>query len=58
MFESPDLGHFPITEPPGWPLGLPAVYAIWIAIVVLMYAPCRWYGGVKARDTSGWLSYL
>jgi hypothetical protein len=23
MFESPDLSHFPITEPPGWPLGLP-----------------------------------
>jgi uncharacterized membrane protein len=58
MFESPDLGHFPITEPPGWPLSLPGVYAIWIAIVAAMYLPCRWYAGVKARDTTGWLSYL
>jgi uncharacterized membrane protein len=58
MFQSPDLGHFPITEPPGWPLGLPGVYAMWAAVVALMYLPCRWYAGVKARDTSGWLSYL
>jgi uncharacterized membrane protein len=58
MFRSPDLGHFPITEPPGWPLGLPGVYAMWAAVVALMYLPCRWYAGVKARDTTGWLSYL
>jgi uncharacterized membrane protein len=58
MFESPDLGHFPITEPPGWPLGLPAVYALWAAIVVVMYWPCRWYAGVKGRSTSRWLSYF
>jgi len=58
MFESPDLGHFPISEPPGWALGLPAVYLIWIGIVAALYLPCRWYAGVKARSTSGWLSYF
>jgi uncharacterized membrane protein len=58
MFESPDLAHFPITEPPGWPLRLPAVYAIWAGIVALMYLPCRWYAAVKARGASGWLSYF
>jgi uncharacterized membrane protein len=58
MFESPDLAHFPITEPPGWPLGLPAVYLIWISLVVALYPLCRWYAGVKARSTSAWLSYL
>jgi uncharacterized membrane protein len=58
MFESPDLAHFPITEPPGWPLGLPAVYAIWIAIVLVMYLPCRWYAGVKSRGGRAWLSYF
>jgi uncharacterized membrane protein len=58
MFESPDLAHFPISEPPGWPLGLPAVYALWIAIVLIMYAPCRWYAGVKARSGRAWLSYF
>ena len=58
MFESPDLAHFPITEPPGWPLGLPLVYLIWIGVVLTMYPLCRWYAGVKARSHAPWLSYL
>ena len=58
MFESPDLGHFPITEPPGWPLGLAAVYLIWVCLVIALYPLCRWYAGVKARSRSPWLSYL
>jgi len=58
MFQSPDLGHFPITEPPGWPRPLPAVYAIWIGIVAAMYPLCRWYESVKSRSTSRWLSYF
>ena len=58
MFESPDLAHFPFSEPPGWPLGLPAVYAIWIGLVAALYPLCRWYAGVKARSASPWLSYL
>jgi uncharacterized membrane protein len=31
MFESPSLDRFPITQPPGWPLPLPAVWLIWIS---------------------------
>ena len=58
MFESPDLGHFPITEPPGWPLPLPMVYVIWVSVVVAMYPLCRWYAGVKGRSHSAWLGYL
>jgi uncharacterized membrane protein len=58
MFQSPDLGHFPITEPPGWPRPLPVVYAIWIGIVAAIYPLCRWYESVKTRSTSRWLSYL
>jgi uncharacterized membrane protein len=58
MFESPDLGHFPITEPPGWPLALPWIYAIWVGVVIAVYPLCRWYADVKARSTSWWLSYL
>src|ERR1019366_3348493 len=27
MFESPDLGHYPFTPPPGWGFSLPVVYA-------------------------------
>jgi uncharacterized membrane protein len=58
MFESPDLAHFPFSEPPGWPLGLPVVYGIWIALVLALYPLCRWYAGVKARSTSLVLRYL
>jgi uncharacterized membrane protein len=58
MFESPDLANFPFTEPPGWPLGLPAVYLIWMGVVVTLYPLCRWFADLKARSASPWLSYL
>jgi uncharacterized membrane protein len=58
MFESPDLAHFPFTEPPGWPLSLPWIYVIWIGLVAALYPLCRWYAGVKARSNNPWLSYL
>lgn len=58
MFSSPDLGHFPFTAPPGWGLGLPWIYAIWIGVVLALYPLCRWYAGVKRRRRDWWLSYL
>ncbi len=44
--------------PPEWPLSLPAVYAVWAAVLVFLYFPCRWFAGVKERHRGGWLSYL
>lgn len=38
--------------------GLPGVYLIWLIVLVILYFPCRWYMGVKARRTDWWLSYL
>lgn len=38
--------------------GLPVTYAVWGAGVVLLYWPCRWFAGVKARRRDWWLSYL
>ena len=58
MFESPDLGHYPFTPPPGWGWQLPVVYLAWALVVLLMYPICRWFAGVKARRTDAWLSYL
>jgi uncharacterized membrane protein len=43
---------------PGWGYGLPAIYAIWAAIVLALYPVCRWYAGLKARRHDAWLSYL
>ncbi|GGH60256.1 putative membrane protein [Filimonas zeae] len=37
---------------------LPVVYGVWGLVVVLLYFPCRWYMGVKARRRDWWLSYL
>ena len=58
MFQSPDLAHFPITQPPGWGLTLPWVYLIWIAVVIAVYPLCRWYAALRQRSTNPWLSYV
>jgi uncharacterized membrane protein len=58
MFESPDLGHYPFTAPPGWGFSLPVVYLAWAIVVATMYPLCRWYAGVKQRRNSPWLSYF
>jgi uncharacterized membrane protein len=44
--------------PEGWALGLPGVYVAWAVVVAILYLPCRWFAGVKARHPGGWLSYL
>jgi uncharacterized membrane protein len=54
MFSSAALG-----EPPdGWSLTLPGIYAAWVAVLAILYLPCRWFAAVKARHPGGWLSYL
>jgi uncharacterized membrane protein len=58
MFESPDLAHFPITQPSGWGLTLPFVYLIWAFVILAMYPLCRWYAAVKQRSNNPLLSYL
>jgi len=44
--------------PEGWALSLPGIYAAWAVVLAVMYLPCRWFAGVKARHPGGWLSYL
>lgn len=58
MFRSPDLGHFPFSQPPGWGDPLSIVYVVWIGVVLLLYPLCRWYARVKQRNKAWWLSYL
>ena len=58
MFESPDLGNYPFTPPPGWGFPLPVVYAVWIGVVIAMYPACRWMAALKARRRDWWLSYV
>ena len=58
MFESPDLGNYPFTAPPGWGYSLPVVYLIWAFVVIAMYPLCRWFADLKQRRHDAWLSYL
>ncbi len=40
----------------GYPL--PAVYAVWIGVVLALYPACRWFAAVKRRSRAAWVSYL
>lgn len=42
-----------------WPgVGLGGVYLAWVVTILLLYFPCRWFAGLKARRKDWWLSYL
>ena len=58
MFESPNLGAYPFTPPPGWGLSLPVIYAIWVLVVAMLYPVCRRFAALKQRRNEVWLSYL
>jgi uncharacterized membrane protein len=45
--------------PDSWGFGLPVIYGIWVAAVLLLYPACRWFAGVKERRRDlWWLGYL
>ena len=44
--------------PAGYHPSLWRAYAVWAAVVLLLYWPCRWYQGYKQRHRYWWLSYL
>jgi uncharacterized membrane protein len=58
MFESPTMGQFPITQPPGWGYSLPIVYLVWGCVVLALYPLCRWFAALKQRRSDAWLSYF
>jgi uncharacterized membrane protein len=37
---------------------LPAVYAVWLVVLVLLYPLCRWFAGLKERRQEWWWRYL
>jgi hypothetical protein len=53
--------NHPMFNPPppeGYTYSLSALYAITLLAVTILYFPCRWFAGVKARRKDRWLSYL
>jgi uncharacterized membrane protein len=56
-----DVAQFrvlPFLFPPTYGFSLSVVYLIWIAVVLALYVPCRWFASLKARRTDPWMSYL
>ncbi len=47
----------PSSVPPWFGVPLWGVYVCWILVVLLMYAPCRWFARLKDRRTNWWLAY-
>ena len=39
-----------------WSLAL--LYLVFVPVVAILYAACRWFAGVKARRANGWLRYV
>ena len=44
--------------PPEYGVSLPIVYAVWAAVVLLLYWPCCWFADWKRRRRDAWLSYF
>ncbi|TNE62054.1 MAG: DUF1624 domain-containing protein [Alphaproteobacteria bacterium] len=44
--------------PQGYGFNLWVVYGVWVATIVILYPPSKWFAGVKARRKDWWLSYL
>jgi len=57
---SPDYLYVPgVPAPTGVQFDLPMVYFWFVVALVILYFPCRWFAGVKARHKDvWWLSYL
>ncbi len=48
----------PIEPPPGYGYSLVVVYGIALAVIIVLYPACRWFGQLKQRRRDLWLSYL
>lgn len=54
----PSMGGPEKLFPAGYGFPLWTVYLVWVAVLLLLYWPCRWFASVKQRHHSWWLSYL
>ena len=47
-----------VSVPPKQRWGLPLLYLVFFFVIAVLYIPCRWFVGIKARGQQGWLRYL
>lgn len=58
LIPAPSMGTMRSKFPAGYGYDLWVVYAVWIAVIVMLYPLCRWFAGVKQHRRDWWLSYL
>ena len=58
LITPPSMGGPSKLFPPGYGFPLWTVYAIWLAVLLLLYPVCRWFMQLKQRRHDWWLSYL
>ena len=58
LLPPPSLGSPGEIFPPNYGFPLWTVYAVWIAVLLLLYPACLWFARVKQRRHGWWLSYL
>ncbi len=56
LFTNHPMGNPPAPDGYTWSLAL--LYLVWAVAIVILYAPSRWYSGLKARRSDWWLKYL
>ncbi|MES2268435.1 MAG: heparan-alpha-glucosaminide N-acetyltransferase domain-containing protein [Bacteroidota bacterium] len=44
--------------PPGFGFSIGWVYLLWLAIILALYYPCKWFSKYKETHKQWWLSYL
>ncbi len=54
----PSMGGSRDLFPAGFGWSLWTTYLVWIAVVLMLYPACRWFGGVKARSRGWWVGYV
>ncbi len=58
LLPAPSMGSMRKIFPPDYGYNLWVVYAVWIAVIVMLYPLCRWFAQLKQRRKDWWLSYL
>jgi len=58
LLPPPSMGSAMDAFPANYGYSLWFVYAVWVAVIVMMYPMCRWFAHLKQRRHDWWLSYL
>ena len=58
LHPAPSMGGPANLYPPDYGYPLWAVYAVWVAVVALLYPVCLWFARLKERRSDWWLSYI